>query len=117
MKAMANKVLARAAELIEQGWCQGHSAMTADGLSCRAFSPYAVRWCEAGAMLRAAVELFPELPCDPVGRNIASHVVVEMMQQKYGHGHGGWGVPYNDAPGRTAEEVAAHLRGAMATED
>jgi hypothetical protein len=55
--AMHQKILLRAAELIEQGWTRGTAARAADGQKVRSTSPTAISWCVVGAVDRALHEL------------------------------------------------------------
>lgn len=55
--AMTQKVLLRAAELIDQGWCQWRFAEDKGGHSVAATSSGAVRWCLVGSLNRATVEV------------------------------------------------------------
>jgi hypothetical protein len=47
--AMHQKLLLRAAELVEQGWTRGTAARDAAGQKVRSISPQATAWCVVGA--------------------------------------------------------------------
>lgn len=106
--SMDAKVLRRAAELIDQGHCKSALARTVEGGMIVApvvpdrksgFSDYraivchpeAAQWCMGGAVLRASYEH------DVDGFSLWQHHV---------------DVAWNNAAGRTADEVAAALRAA-----
>ena len=55
--AMHQKILLRAAELVEQGWTRRTAARAADGQKVRSTSPAATSWCVVGAVDRALYEL------------------------------------------------------------
>ena len=55
--AMHEKLLLRAAELVELGWTRGTAARDADGQKVRSTAPQATRWCVVGAVDRALYEL------------------------------------------------------------
>jgi hypothetical protein len=92
---MTAKVLRRAAELVEQGWTSGHSARDEQGQPCFYYDPRAVRWCMDGAVRLAAKTL---------GANAYSSLRALWRTL------GGLHAPWNDTPGRTADEVADVLR-------
>lgn len=110
MSALEAKVLRRTAEIVEQGWCQHALAKRADGgglsLSGSPGStlddyaerlvrhPEAGQWCAVGARRLACIEL--DAP------RYTGAIAVGSI------------VAFNNALGRTAEEVAAVLREAAA---
>jgi hypothetical protein len=55
--AIHQKILVRAAELVEQGWTRGTAARDAGGQKVRSTSPRATAWCVVGAVDRALYEL------------------------------------------------------------
>lgn len=55
--AIHQKILIRAAELVEQGWTRGTAARDADSQKVRSTSPQAAAWCVVGALDRALYEL------------------------------------------------------------
>ncbi len=59
--AMHQKLLLRAAELVERGWTRGTAARDADGQKVRSTSPQATAWCVVSAMGRALCELFTSM--------------------------------------------------------
>lgn len=108
-----SKVLRRAAELVEQGWCQMESALDAQGHPVVWDSPLATQFCEMGATHRAGMELGFSFTTEdflllltlsgyktPIPRCTPAGIVSDWE----------FGGMFNDIPGRTAEEVAAHLR-------
>jgi hypothetical protein len=98
------KVLYRAAELVDQGWCQTVTARDAAGRICRPTSARATRWCLMGAVRQAAEEA-------DVSRARAQVIIaVAPLFTELGLHPAAW----NDAPERTADEVAAVLRRAAA---
>lgn len=50
-------VLLKAAEIVEQGWCQGELARNADGYVVPPRSHTAASWCAMGAIYRVAEDL------------------------------------------------------------
>jgi hypothetical protein len=57
MKSLTTKrVLIRALELIEDGWCQGEWACNGRGLGVMPTSPAAVAWSPVGALMKAGYE-------------------------------------------------------------
>ena len=55
--AMHEKLLVRAAELVELGWTRGTAARDTKGQKVRSTSPQATAWCVVGAVDRALYEL------------------------------------------------------------
>ena len=101
MSAMDAKVLRRAAEIVEQGWCQGALARDERGVGVGLNSPRAAAWCAVGAFKLAMHELgCARIPCRSWDSAEAAC--------------GGSAVRFNNAPERTADEVAAALREAAA---
>jgi hypothetical protein len=62
---MHQKLLLRAAELVELGWARGTAAKGADGQKVRSTSPQATAWCVVGAVERALVNLDVYAPAGP----------------------------------------------------
>ena len=90
-------ILVRAAEIVEKGWCQGATARDAKGVSVATDDPRATRWCLIGAIAKAEYELKGWV-------KVGGHTACEQAC-------GGSGLTsFNDAPGRTAAQVAAALR-------
>lgn len=100
-------VLREAARLIEEGgWTQGALARTLRGLSVEPGSGQAVAWCAAGALLRASVAM----ASGPYRDEYARRLYRDAMEQLDAVvGQRGGAVAWNDAPGRTREEVVAAL--------
>lgn len=110
------RVLELAAELVERGWCQGTSARDASGAGVIWDSRKAVAWCAEGAI--AAAVGFEE------GRRLRlpsawdraefsacqTLLALELRARGVKTGPQKW----NDAPERTAAEVAEVLRAAVA---
>ena len=85
---------------IERGWCQGAIARTAGGAECGAWSPKAASWCLMGAVDAAAMEVTGcEGDVDQVFRRLQDGGGVD-------EGLAAW----NDAEGRTADEVLKRLK-------
>lgn len=97
--SIKSAIYLRAAELVEIGWCTGTQARDASGCMTSPIDPLATQWCLIGALMRSSSE-FEERPsagwecCPAVNRQIRTDF------------HATW----NNAPGRTAAEVAAKLR-------
>lgn len=103
------KTLRRAAELVDQGFCQFDMAQ-GGGYCLPYHHPNATQFCEMGAFLRARLELgLPEL--DNLSLclllRLAGYSDVSPVTGEIFYNFGGM---YADAPGRTGDEVAAHLR-------
>jgi hypothetical protein len=58
MRHIDHVILERAKQLVEQGWVQGRQAETTSGANCSPMSAQAVRFCMAGAVVRAAADIF-----------------------------------------------------------
>jgi len=97
-------VFERAAQLVETGWCQGTSALDAEGLPARWDSPKAVCFCAMGAIARALQ--------DVSGWTQLKHseaMTMVMGGLKFAGATTGL-VKWNDAQERTRHEVATLLR-------
>jgi len=55
---VAAPVLTRAADRLQQGWCQHHHAEDPYGTPCDPDDPEAVGWCASGALLEAFAALY-----------------------------------------------------------
>lgn len=88
----ARRILRKAAAFIRSGWIQGDIAADADWCTCDPEDQAAVRWCAVGAM-QAANDTRPHV----------SNVLLELLLEAHVGDAGKW----NDAEGRTADEVAA----------
>ncbi len=88
----ASRILRQAAALVRRGWAQDDVALDADGCTCDPEDPAAVRWCAVGAV-DAANDTRPYV----------SNVLLELLLEAHVGDAGKW----NDAEGRTADEVAA----------
>lgn len=88
------KIFNRAADLVEQGWCQKHVLVEENGVKRR---------CIVGAICDAVDEV---KPCDQMRSDIVKRVCghLELRPSVVILGH------WNDAPERTQAEVAAVLR-------
>jgi hypothetical protein len=82
-------IIRRAADLVEQGWCQGANFKVVDEKPC---------YCAFQALNEASTRI---LGIDPI------HYVYRHLDSV---GEGNSIVDYNDAPGRTQAEVVAMLR-------
>lgn len=56
---VARAVLLRAAQYVEQGWCQGHYAEDEDGHPAPPDWERARSWCMSGAIMRADKDIYP----------------------------------------------------------
>ena len=101
------KVLRRAAEIVDQGWCQNALALTVDGKVLRGdtqetfLHPQAGQWCLLGAIMLAYREVTGSMD----GRGWC-----DVYLRVNGHVRGASAIAWNNAPGRTADEVAALMR-------
>lgn len=98
--------LARAYELVEQGWCQGALARDGAGRSVAAESPRALTWSAPGALLRVwrdAAEPDDAVGIAAFGRaNLALTAAVRAIP-----------AVWNDAPGRRRQAVLEALLAAV----
>ncbi len=104
------KVLTRAAEIVEDGWCQDYSALDREGVEVSAEDARATRWCLHGAISRAFHELTGRTDMNSIHEATAGPVARAISP------FGLSGAAYNDAPGRTQDEVTAKLREAARLE-
>jgi hypothetical protein len=58
MRQIDYVILEGAKRLVEQGWVQGRRAETESGVNCSPISEQAVKFCMAGAVVRAAADIF-----------------------------------------------------------
>lgn len=98
---MAAKVLRRAAEIVEQGFCQGHLAVNTEGRYVDELSPTATAWCALGAMCLAAHQVTGSRSNDLGAWSALNALVQPTLIHEW-----------NNAPERTADEVAQALRDA-----
>jgi hypothetical protein len=108
--AVTIKVLTRAVEIVKEGWCQQYSALDREGVQVPAEDARATRWCLHGAINRAVYELTGRTDMTPIHR--ATSMAVGRAIGPLGFS----GIAFNDAPGRTEDEVAAKLREAARLE-
>lgn len=89
-------VLRRAADLVDEGWCQGRSHIkSADGGD---------RYCAAGAIQKVALSA-------DIGWHAEERVIDILRGRIGGRTVSRWNIPrWNDEPGQTAEAVSAKLR-------
>lgn len=98
----------RVITILEQGWCQGKAAVTPNGSEVRPTSSAAVACCLWGAWQRALTIEYITTPLP--ARTIAiSDLLWHHLESLQGRLD-----LYNDTPGRTAAEVIALVRLAMA---
>lgn len=91
-------VLRQAADLIERtGWCQGVYARDARGVITDFISDAAVEFCALGAIFH----------CEPEGYAADVSAPEQLLVNRIGTRTVG---EWNDAPGRTKDEVIATLR-------
>jgi hypothetical protein len=97
-------ILKRAALLVKRGWCQGAYARDAVGKDISSASNLAVRWCAVGAIRRAAVYEPQEIAkaVQSLAELLGLGCTSEPEEMEI--------VCWNDAPERTAAEVARTLR-------
>lgn len=88
----ARRIIRNAAALVRRGWIQGDIAADADWCTCDPEDQAAVRWCAVGAMYAANDT-----------RPYVSTARLELLLEAHIGDAGKW----NDAEGRTADEVAA----------
>lgn len=106
---MDAKVLRRAAEIVEQGWCQ-HEYAFMNGAPLQVSAMEIERFliadavCLEGAFIRARYEITGERTMSAELGGLSLATVLGLA--------GGVAYRWNDAPGRTADEVAAALRAA-----
>ena len=101
---MAAKILDRAADLVDQGWCRFTQAKDVSGrLAVRPTAPEAAQWCLIGAIIMAEHELTGEPP-EAIERGILGRAPWNRILAR--HHDARW----NIEPERTADEVAAFLR-------
>ena len=96
-------ILETAIELLECGWIQGGDAADAEGNDCHFAASGACQWCVMGAIAKAAYDLGTE--SYPAIDALASYLDTADR----------WIAHWNDEPGRTVDEVASALRGALQT--
>ena len=87
------KIYRKARELVEKGWHQGQFAADRQGRECSAFDDEAACFCAWGALRRSRANLGIRLPFGPL---------LEPLQGVIGDVEP---TAWNDAPGRTKEEV------------
>jgi hypothetical protein len=93
----ARETLLKAAELVDIHWCQKAWAIDAEDKPCPSMSPAARRFCAAGAIRRVAPDQATERRAIAIAEEHIDRVFIALEN-------------WNDAPGRTAAEVAALLR-------
>ena len=71
--AMHQKILLRAAELLEMGWTRGTAARDAKGQKVRSTAPQATVWCVVGAVDRALYELLNLDVYDRLGLDVDAY--------------------------------------------
>ncbi len=87
------EILIQGRAKVERGWCQGFTALDANGEFTVAEGPHAVAFCAIGATQNYQ---------HPGEEWAARHLI----RQALGSNHGDLGIAeYNDAPGRTKAEI------------
>lgn len=95
-----SEILRTAADRVQfEGWTRFQYAEDADGRMVAATSPAAVKWCARGAVKSVARNDY---------RSLIATEAVELHLYRVGFPHGL--MTWNDAPARTAGEVADMLR-------
>jgi hypothetical protein len=89
------EIFLKAAEIIEQGWCQNQPAKNAAGKGVSARETEAVQWCAMGALVKVTTDF---------NENFAN--CMEILEKHVGTTVGTW----NDQPNQTQANVAATLR-------
>lgn len=108
-----NDVLRNVRDLIARGWCQRVWAKDADGNTVLPNNPRAIAWCLSGAFYSLVTA---------TAQNVwqeAYNCVFDLLPGPYGSARdsefriGVGMVPYNDAPGRTRDDVLELLNRAI----
>lgn len=98
----------KAWEIIEQnGWCQRSAAKDSRGLNVDLRSEEAVCFCAVGAILRKHDK--NSAAATDIGK-VATKVATPLQMSKTGFSFNDAVADWNDAPGRTKEEVVALLK-------
>jgi hypothetical protein len=86
------KILDRAADYVDQGWCQHDGEREINGQLC---------YCAYGAMQKARLDVAFFALTEPVVRAVKKHIGLSDESSIF---------DWNDAPGRTQQEVVDTLR-------
>jgi hypothetical protein len=116
------KVLRRAAELVEMGWCQHAPARDADGNEVSPTRFAAIAWDWAGAVERAHCEIHhvdPFWRYDPSAQKLPGDVfapytkaMAPILKERWGARRGFNSTAWNNAPERKTADVIDVLRAA-----
>lgn len=100
-KEMRDQKLEEAKQLVLVGWCQRTSARDSKGQITSCFSNDAVSFCASGAICRVMEGMIKDS-----SRRYAASLFFGLhdLAKEMGYRHA---ADFNDAPGRTVEEVAA----------
>jgi hypothetical protein len=104
-------VLARARGLVSQGWTQGVLARDRDGFQCSYRIGRAERFCAIGAIAASAWQF---ADCDPAEEERLELLAEQRLLQALPRPRMGGLATWNDATGRTKEEVLAAFDAAIA---
>jgi hypothetical protein len=99
MKMKTSEILLKAKKRVEQGWCQKAFARAADNKQVASIDADAVSWCSSGALLK---ETETQTVWNQYG--LARRFLTQAIDAVY---PGMELLAWNDADGRTQEEVVA----------
>ena len=100
MKGITEYDVLRRARVLLRGWCQGPFATDEEGKSVSWDKPEAACFCALGAVYRAA----HDLPLKDAPHFVLSRACIRLGDAARRQGFTG-AVDFNEAPGRTQEEV------------
>ena len=111
-----NKVLSRAADLVERGWTQDTYARNERGFSCSSYGAEACSWCLTGSLMRAASDLYDEDRAEVYDWALMSwyRSFFNKKDLDFDSCFEDAAVEFNDNPDRTQDAVVASLRQAVA---
>ena len=104
-------VLRAAARLVDQGWVQGAGARNDDGEPCTPYDPAASAWSAEGAIWAALPDAIGNADMISIGAALVDVAADSLDQYIEDRGDSSSLLlnRYNDAPDRTAHEVAGFL--------
>lgn len=112
VEVLVGKVLRRAAELVEQGWCQ-HNGALRQGVRVEWNAAEVDAVCLTTAIARADHEVTGAWPAIVAGAydSVATKAAGQALRRcRPDWTEGGDPIRWNNTPGRTADEVVALLR-------